>query len=881
MRALAALLAPLALSVTCHASPRPVVIRPGQPAEAAYLVQDHSALREIGYDPLCPFTRIADGATMSYTYRFSPGRGHMAYLLLGVATQFLVSASSDAGATWAPVAEMKVHETVGTRTLVDLTPFLRKSDAVLVRFEDRYKEDGWGALLNEMLYYDEGPGEAARLALDDWRLGPRSCPSGQSLAASAEVCFSADLQAPATWAGHDLAVYFPAVLGTPARLTVNGRASSLRRTWDLGYWADVSALLLPGQPNHLELTVKPEGGRVGLWTPVRLGLRLPACAVPAEKALDAQRWRPNRACEPYTPEKMNYLAGNFLQCLYDDRYDLVTFVPGERMPVHFVHDTLRSLIALADEDRFTPVVRLDLARHLYHGCRASLLPGGEYLLPAKHDSRPIDIRPIAKSPNLTLVYKFDNPRTVADIGVSVKSASGDWQALTEYTDSPLVRSAKGWSFTRTWTGSGRSIAARCAYAPGDADTAPVFAFALDGKGPVRVQVGGLARENNWFVPGSWGPEAAVLPDGSETWASERSLSFINPAFRYLLVRGGNSGTYTFCRALLLLWDGGPELLSAPTIAGGPKGKLFSDVALDYRNDRPSSVRLTVLPFDGHPPELKTPRALAENILRTGHLGVGVFDPVTTATSSGLGPGEFAAAAWLFRKYHAPEATEADDLAVKAMRAMVALDQAGTTNIQLFYLINGCEYLHLLGHTEFDPWARTWADRILAMQKPDGSWEWLNFQMRNMIALLRAYDLLGDKRYLDAYNRAVATLEYRDGGLYWKGKLDQGEDFQGATPFACFGHTGRVDLARQALAAKLNYIDDRGFFACSDLNPYMLGFSAKGLGIKPQPKLILGLTDFARYDMSGTERLAFPTAYVVNPHHPLARAIDFPLDAAAD
>src|ERR1035438_1961956 len=69
----------------------PVVIRPGTPEERAWLVEDHSALREIGYDPLCPFTRIADG-TMSYTYRFPAGRGHRAWLLVKVSSRFLILA---------------------------------------------------------------------------------------------------------------------------------------------------------------------------------------------------------------------------------------------------------------------------------------------------------------------------------------------------------------------------------------------------------------------------------------------------------------------------------------------------------------------------------------------------------------------------------------------------------------------------------------------------------------------------------------------------------------------------------------------------------------------------------------------------------------------
>ncbi|MHB1458979.1 MAG: hypothetical protein ACYC0V_18875, partial [Armatimonadota bacterium] len=76
---------------------QPIVIRPNQPSEKPYLVEDHSACIETGSDPQCPYIRIADRDEMYYIYKFSPGKDNMAYLLINVASQFLISASEDDG----------------------------------------------------------------------------------------------------------------------------------------------------------------------------------------------------------------------------------------------------------------------------------------------------------------------------------------------------------------------------------------------------------------------------------------------------------------------------------------------------------------------------------------------------------------------------------------------------------------------------------------------------------------------------------------------------------------------------------------------------------------------------------------------------------------
>jgi hypothetical protein len=325
-----------------------------------------------------------------------------------------------------------------------------------------------------------------------------------------------------------------------------------------------------------------------------------------------------------------------------------------------------------------------------------------------------------------------------------------------------------------------------------------------------------------------------------------------------------------------MWDEAPALLTAHKTQGGRHGTLFSDITLEYANDRPGRVRLIVFPFDGYPEGLKTPRAIAENILRTGRLGTGVFDPVATATSNGLGPEAMAAAAWLFRKYHLPEAHEAEEFALSCMKSFTDLDSAGTHTQQLYYLLNGCRLLAELGHPEYLVWTRRWADRILEMQQADGSFPWLNFQLRCMAALLRAQEMTGDPKYRSAFDRALATVEYRSDGLYWKGAQQQDDDFAGALPFAIFGHLGERDLAQKALDSRIHFIDDRGFQACSDLNPYMLGFSAAGLKLTAHPDMVLGLSEFVDYDGRTVRRVSSPTAYVVNPYHPMSKEIDFAL-----
>lgn len=860
---------------------KPIVIRPNQPSEKPYLIEDHSACIETGSDPQCPYIRIADGKDMFYIYKFSPGKDNMAFLLINVASQFFISASDDNGATYTKISAMKECELVGTRVFIDLTQLVKKTGNVYLKFEDKYKEDGWGALTTEIRYYNAGKGSDSRLTIDNWMSDGQPYTSGATVASGKPVVFSSVFTAPQGWNGADLAVYFSAVDGIPASAVLNGAQLKLERTWDQGYWADVSKTIIPGTVNKIEITVNSTEGKAGLWTPVRVGLRYPACAVPEVKTSGDRSLRANRQYEPYTIDEMNYLAGNFMQTLYDDRYNLLAFAPSERMTVHYLHDTFRSLVALAEEERHTPAARVELVRKLYKGCKGGLLPGGEYLFAFKHDQRPIDIRPFPNSSDLVFVQKMDNWSYVCPVGITDEKSSDT--SAAKFKDTPVKQTGNSFAFRRTWNLGDRKIPVNAKWYLGDAGKPSSLEFELDGKGPVRIKLSKLAESGQWFTPGSWGPEAVVLPDGKEMWVHKENIYFNKPSFNFLMLRGGNGNIdlqpteMSFVKALAVIWNTTPDKITTSTIKGGRYGKLVNDVYLEYENDTPGKVKITLMPFAGYPASLKAPRAIVNNVIKTGTTGMRFYDVSWTTNSNGIGPDGLAAAAYILKKYNCPEAKEAEQLAVNSMRAFIKLDKEGTRTNELYYIISGCMYLHQLGYTEFDEWARIWADRMMSMRHEDGSWEWLNFQLRCMEGLLRSYELLGDTKYLDAVNTALKTIEYKDNNLYWKGKVDYYDDFGGATTYAIFGFLGMKDMAQKALDARFRYIDDRGFVACSDLNPYMLGLAANGLGMPAEPKQVLGLTDFLLYDYNGVRKQNMPTSYIVNPHHPLAKTANFKLD----
>ncbi len=844
------------------------------PEEAKYLFEHNCACNEIGSNPFTPFTRIAD-RNMFYTYRFRVRKGCCAFLLLNIGTQFFIEASAD-NESWQKVCDYEDCETLAGRTLVDLTPFTGESGTVYVRFTDKYKEDGWGALLSSFRLYTSGAAApVSRIEIGQWECGGRTLPAGVSAETGANAVFTARAELPKGWKGEEIALYIPDTLGTPVSAEINGRPAKIGTTWDRGKY--ITGGFVCGGENLIALTLAPEKGRAGIAAPARIGLRYTACAAPSAKLLDGVASDPLRTQAPYTYDKMNYIAGNYTNYLYDERYDLLAF--NDRAEIHYLHDTARNICALAEEERFTPVVRLELIKRLYRGLKGGLIPTGtdDVLLSFKHDRRPVDIRPLEDTPFLTMVQKMDLMRKICAIGVTCGSS------LESFSDTPLKYKNGKWHFSRAWKGAGRRAQASCDYYLGDSDLPPCITFSFDGQGTSSVDLTRLSDNDFWFRPGSWGPEQWTFPNGLQR-AADRGLDIARPDFDYIILSGGNGLDQTDVPdqgaglSLLIMWDKTPERIRSEQEPGGRWGSTVGGFHLVFGAEC-RKVNIRILPFMDYPNDQKAVIALAENLKKTGKFGMGFYNPYASTFGSGIGADGFAAAAYIFDKYGLPdEAEEAKGLAEGALATAVKYDQMESGSNHLYHLIKACLYLHLMGDTRFDAWGEKWADRIVKAQKEDGSWTWLNWQVRNMSGLISAWELTGNEKYLDSLRKGMDTLTYdADGGLLWNG-TPSGDDFHGAGSFNVFGWAGDTEKAQKAVESGKKGIDDGAFFHCSDLNPYMLGLSAKGLGLaSTDKKLILGLEDSAVYDRDRAFVTRKPTCNTYNRYHPLAKDIDFPLD----
>lgn len=90
---------------------------------------------------------------------------------------------------------------------------------------------------------------------------------------------------------------------------------------------------------------------------------------------------------------LNALAGNYLSTLLDTRFDLNGYDASIRFREQFyAHDTSRALIALADEERYSPIVRLDQIKALYEGVKSAMVPGSDYELFLQRESYPKLVR---------------------------------------------------------------------------------------------------------------------------------------------------------------------------------------------------------------------------------------------------------------------------------------------------------------------------------------------------------------------------------------------------------------------------------------------------------------------------------------------------------
>ena len=842
---------------------------PGSSLEASYLVSSDSYLkRDNGSSP--SVARVADGREM-WEYRLPLQRGDAEYVKLDLSNQYLVSISTD-GQTWRPIFDCtQLGQTPGSLSY-DLTAIARDYDAFYLRFQDRYPQNGWGPYLTHLWLVDLGSAhEYPKLMMNinnEWKLSGRSYTVGKTLLRNhptrKTVSFTRAILIPKGWTGKRISLYFAG--GTSqAKVIWNGKLLGI----DPQREENVYVVPPVRAGERARLTIRMEAGdfrKIGIWAPMKIGLTDLVATPHAVRTLNQQALPLERRYAPYTLTKLNWLSGNYLQSILDKRYDLLPFTTdaqGAPTNYHFVHDSARVLLALADEERYTPVVRLQFAWLLFKGIASARLPGPNPNYSMKLDSSPLTLTP-NKTGGFRVVYHQDNTEPVcvldAKIGKEEQGSSG-WLPDSSLS-SPVDFHRGGEIGYRMDYSDMTGGALRFGYGVAQPLIAPYVRFHAPAGTEARVRISGIAAQGDWFIPYSWGPDSMVLSDGSMFDTSHPApVSWSHPAFHWMILHGVNTGDYTFGRALIIGWTGNPDQITC-----SKEGNHFSDIVIAYRAGKGLDERAWVMPIDGISPAMDYPIALAR-LLRKGDGRVGThgFDPVRTLNRDDTVLAGFAAAAYLFRKYHCPEYPAALRLAEQTTDYYMKLQKAGVQSNELYHPIAACEYLILAGQPRYKEDMRVWADRVVRMQKPDGSWEWLNWQLRCMIALLRAYDTTGDKRYLQSYQKGLGTLSIREDGVYWKNRLAPfDETFAGALLCAVLGHQGDLKPIPAVIhLADEGFLGDFGFCRCSDLDEYALGFSAKGLHLPTEPKRILAMGQYAIYDQSGVKIVSQPTVAVRN------------------
>lgn len=892
---------------SCDMYPKTIEFVPFDDVEAQFVYQNNAYRGELK----TPF-RFADGHGY-WIYRFPLGKGSSALLTLRIGAHYLVSISPD-GRSFTPVLDCEIHGRYVDDRTIDLSPVLAVSDEAYVKIEDRFKHDGWGGnvtfgRLIVLSGGDEGFTSEPFDISKNWQVHT----GREDVTIHAGNAFQVDPKGKITISKRvllpeSIRTYgqegYPIVLQFSG---IHGSGTVFVNDLELGRIIQVDRPLsfaLPENVFHkddLEIRIELEPNEhwtsdtiSGLWSPVVIGFEPLDSTVMAERSFDGKTIVGENQYGPYSLVRLNSLAGNALQWLFDERLGLLKFGPEPEFGLHFVHDSLRAIVALADEAEYSPIVRLELIKGLWEGVLRARIPTSSYEFFLKHDENAIDIRPSEDVGKLQITTPFDRRWDVATISVKgVIDSDGERVEIDGFNvkDTAVTSDGDYYQFVRTYSfdvevepqttllsrvvGVFKREDARKAQYSGEivadirysslaSNIPPEVRFTSKDVDGIRITVGDLSTEGQWFIPGM-APNLVEFGDGTQIDFRDSKRAVVqSPELDYVIVfaKSGQS----FGAGLLVCWTGSPALVE---VKKGITG--FTGVELYYRAEEGSvSGSIKVVPFKNISPDLNYVRYVARSIRENGTTGTDGFDPGQTVNVEGLGSAGLCAAAYILHKYGDPDAEHAINVAKEAIDGAIEAEKNGTRSLVLLHNIIAVEYMVKMGFEEYRQQAEVWGDRILSMQAGDGTFTWLDFQVRNMEALLRAYEITGKERFLEGFNKALQTLEYTEDGVRWKGNLVAfgSYPFWGGVDLTFLPYLGRMDVVDLFLSKTYTYVGDAGIFFCvSDINPYYLGYSLKHLNLQHDKKYVLSMNEFALYDESSVEILHAPTITAPNPHYP--------------
>jgi hypothetical protein len=587
---------------------------------------------------------------------------------------------------------------------------------------------------------------------------------------------------------------------------------------------------------------------------------------------------------------VNYLSGNYLQSLLDRRSGLWFFAhntTGDARGVgqlEFVDDVGRAVWAFAEEERYTPIVRLELVRTLCRGLMRARIPGTRdrhfFSLEGRHG---LNVH-FPSAANVQFRWLQDEQIPYADLHFRGRTAAGPWitgqdcswqdQTLRDTPEEICRRRIYRHAGTNFLTLTSRSWSSIL-------DQAPIIDMAADHLQELVVSVSLPPAESTWLVAPQgriWHPK----PGAVTVWPA--------PDFPYAIFLGQTLGKDndrwdsrrhwdTHATARLFVWQELPAQLSWMVDETRHQYQRM-EIAYQAQLGR-LQAKLYLTPFLAvDPGDIGYLHAMAQRVARDGRYGVNGFFPVRTANDyAGVMVG-LAAGAYLLQKYGDAAAPEVLAAAEAAFGSFVDAEHRGVQAEYLNNLVAAALYLKRAGSGKFDlaHWAKVWARREMK-RRPAGSdvIPWPSTTMRMMMAIEFAKEITGNAAFDAPYAAARKAFSLGNRPATFRfGNQEFSYDYcsPAAFLFAIFGHEDAA-AAQAFIDHGPDHFCDFGWaieraWACDDLAGWYVGYSAKGLGLASDPKArkhVLSLRDFPEYDAGERLRITHELS-APNPYYPL-------------
>jgi len=609
--------------------------------------------------------------------------------------------------------------------------------------------------------------------------------------------------------------------------------------------------------------------------------------------------------KPYDLVKLNVLAGNYNENLLDMRVGFCAYThrlfntpTNDAWHLQFADDSARFVEALAWEDQFSPVVRLEAVRRIMKGMLAARLPGTFSDISFRHrgDGKTFLIFGDEKKKDGRMMLSMwgDDVYGMAKVGFRAKHA-GQWSDIDAFTYSDPPDSAAHSSNARfvgsQWNESPVTIKREFQsgdtrvtfsgrYWLSDEDKPLEFAFSSDNAEEIQIVIGGPetgismlnTRSTATFID---------LPDRKTTFSSQGRdgggrLVFDKPDFHYFILRNPlNSWAIPgYSTALLVMWDGDPGKIEVLSDKG------FDEVRITYPASGGKVWLYPYLWLDDI--DIGLVFRSAEQFLAKGTLLQNRFpsQQLLNAVPAGL-----AAGAYLLTRYNDPMAPTARINAERAVKRLFAEEHVPNPVLRHFFAVKAAAWMvkteaELGNSDKVKYYTGLLAKAMDYMCSPAYGYDgkgWTNLKKTSANgwehfncakACWLAYDATGNPEYLKAYERALTVYTIDEKGIYRYGeKLSApgGEDtYAGALPMALWGHTGKLDMVNSLINLDVpggwhnhkvtvrEMWNDAGGgpWACDDSNPDFLGFSLRGANLPQARKFILPVGSFPDYDASG-------------------------------